>query len=421
MIGISTGWNRPCRSLAGAATRVLALHLRPATAERPRPIHALVLLDVSTSMAGGGKMAGANQAITAVWRELQPGDRMALVVFSSRVRTLLGWVTKGDADDHLVADALISLEVGGTTCLETGLDQAFAMLADCPADEARFLWLVTDGQPTDPNGRPREDVAPILDATRRAVVGGVTLCALGLGDAADYNAPFLRDLADSGRGLFCYAPDPASLTARLQGLLVRARAEGITQARLHLALSPGTTVKAIARIMPEYLPMDLPAATEGIEVVIGTVTRPETVILVEIVHAALFGTRAGPQTLGSVRISGRDGGQEVATEAVPLVLTFVPPDDPRLHAVDAACDELRVAMEIARNAEMRARSHSAAEKLLITSQLVDLSRRTGNLELIAAYEGELVQLSDEGSLSPDQEAAAVEQARVTGRLLQPFD
>ena len=428
MVEITADWDRPCRSLSGATTRFLAVRLRPGAPTHRPPVHALVLLDVSTSMAEGGRMEAAKTAIRTAWQQLRPGDRLALVTFGSTVRPRLDWTMRSDdriqgcgCDESVIDDALAGIVVGGTTCLEAGLAHAFTMLGACPADDPRYLWLVTDGNPTDPKGRAREDVTPFLEEASRAAVDGLTVCALGVGDAQNYNAPFLRDLADRGRGQFCYAPDPTGLATHLGTLLEGAHAIGLTQAKLELTLRPGNTVRAIARIVPDFLPMDLPEGSERWQVTIGPVVRPETVILIEVTSVALLGTKEGKKPVGSVSVTGRCDGADVLAGPVPILLEFATANDPRLHHVHEATEDLRVAMEIARNTEMRSRSASLREKLAITSRLLDLSRRTSNLHLISTYESELAQLSDDRGLTADQETHTVMQARKTGRLLRTPD
>ena len=417
MVAITTHWNRPCRSLSGAASLLVAVRLRPEAPEPSPSVHALVLLDVSTSMAEGGRMAAAKDAVRTAWHQLRPGDRMALVTFGSLVRPRLEWTTRGTVDDAVIDAALAEIEVSGTTCLDAGLAYGFHLLADCPAGSPRHLWLVTDGNPTNPNGRARTDYLPFLEEASRAADAGVSLCALGLGEAENYNAPFLRDLADRGRGQFCYAPQPSGLAAHLGDLLGRARATGLTETRLELTLEPGNSLSAIARILPDYLPMDLPSGDGRWQVTLGPAHQPETVILIELTNVALFGTKAGEQQIGRITVTGRQGATEVRCGPLPLMLTFAAPGDHRIHEVDPVTDDLRVALEIARNTEMRARSDTLAEKLAITSKLVDLSRRTSDLALISTYEAELAQLMAERGLTADQETQTVAQARATSRLL----
>jgi Ca-activated chloride channel family protein len=418
VLTISTEWNQPCRGLAGSQTLYLAVRLRPATTTARGRVRAIILLDASGSMAGD-KLVQARAAIEAAWEAMEAGDTLTVLTFSSRVETALPETVKGQAPDGVVAEALAGVQASGVTLLDEALTQAFRLAADMPADQPRFVWVVTDGDPTNQSGKPLKDLSQLLAVAGQGARQGITVGALGLGNAASYNANFLRDMSDRGGGCFCYAPAPQQLVEQFRERLGAAKDVSATQGELVLRLDPGNQVRTVARMVPEQLPLEGSGAEPHVwRIPLGGIAAPETVVLVELVNAPPLGLSPGSLTIGEVSASARFGSQRLASGPQPLSLEYAPGTSRRIYERNQPIENLRIAFEMARNAALRMESSSLSDKLTATQRLVELSRRTGDAATIARYEQEQRQLEAQQALSPDQEAQAVVDMRATGKL--PF-
>lgn len=415
MLDVIAEWNQPCRGLAGATTLYLGLRIRPRAAGGEVPVHVLVLLDVSTSM-DGPKLNNAKRAVQTVWDQLRPGDRLSLVTFSTRVTPVLEWSEKGRADEAEVLRAISQCQVEGVTLLSSGLGQAIERAGQAPADDPRFIWIVTDGHPTNARGRLVQAVEPYLEAASQGAARGLTIGALGLGDAADYRYQFLRDLADHGQGRFLYTPDPSRLSEELAEQLANAKAVTATQGRVRVELEPGSNLLSAARVIPDYMPFDLPEGRGTWSLPIGPISAPETIVVLEVANA-VFGASEGVREVGQVVVSANVSGQTETTPPTPVRLELCRAGARKIYARNQLMENMRVAMLMGRNAQLRADSDDPEQKLRATEDMADLARATGDLRQAAQLDAEARQLRQSGALSPDQEARAEIDGRRTGAVL----
>jgi Mg-chelatase subunit ChlD len=415
MFEVKAKWNQSCRSLSGAATLYLGVRIRPVVASRAAPVHIVVLLDVSTSM-DGEKLEQAKQAVQAVWEQLNPGDRLSLLTFSTRVGHCLDWAEKGCSRSAEVMAAIENCEVEGVTLLDDGLREAIALAGGAPATDSRFVWLVTDGNPTDRHGRKILDLDPYVAAATEAARQGVVVGALGLGDARNYRHQFLRDLADHGQGAFCYAPDPHQLAAKLSEQLRSVEAVAATRGRIEASFEDGTNLLSAARVVPEYMPLDLPDGQGSWSLALGPISTPETIIMLEVAHTA-FGLQPGSYHVGDLKVSAFFGRERYEAAVIPLNLELASVGSRKVFGRDATMENMRIAFLISRNAQFRANTDDLAEKVRATEEMADLVRETGDMFSATHLEAEAQQLREGLSLSPEQEAQDEANSRRTGPML----
>lgn len=133
-------------SHGGDALRMLLIGVQARDAARPErtPVHVTFALDVSASMAWGGRLDTACRAMTRFVEQLEPYDRVALVAFNETASPIAADVGRFDAE--ALGAALSRLRAGGSTNVADGLRAAYsAALHDSAAGVQRYVVLVTDG------------------------------------------------------------------------------------------------------------------------------------------------------------------------------------------------------------------------------------------------------------------------------------
>ena len=221
-----------------------------------RPRTWVVLDDVSASRGVAERRAQAD-VIDRMLREIDEGDRVAVLTMDSILREL-GPLVRADAIDAKAVRAfLTSDEVGGVgaTDLARGLERATAILAGVDPRDA-FVVYVGDGVVT--AGSEWK-----LAGLREKIAGKATFVGVGIGDGVD--TPTLAALADATGGLV-YTMDLADdlrwrtfdlvaslYTARVTGLgvsLVNGRGQAIAAATYLRAgqLGDGEELELVARV-----------------------------------------------------------------------------------------------------------------------------------------------------------------------------
>jgi len=143
------------------------------------PLNLAVAVDVSGSMSGG-KLEAVQDALLALVDELEDGDRMALVSFTTDARLEMPLSDMDEAGRDRARAVISSFESQDSTCIECGLEIAYGEVA--PTAGAVFVedrvMVFTDAQP---NVRAT-DVDSFLGMARYYAAAdiGVTLFGVGL-------------------------------------------------------------------------------------------------------------------------------------------------------------------------------------------------------------------------------------------------
>ncbi|HLJ55455.1 MAG TPA: VWA domain-containing protein [Chthonomonadaceae bacterium] len=311
---LETGWDRPARSGPEPSQHVLRVRVRPsarAGSARGIPLRLAIALDTSSSMEGD-KIAHARSACRAVLAQLRPEDRISLAGFANEVTPLLDRVP-GGAEAQAAGDRAASeLRAYGVTRAELALDWLEQALPQEPGT-VRLGILISDGRPTDAQGRDIEALGGLLDRAVRLGEAGVALCTVGLGDAANFNTAFLVDLSDRARGAFLYADSPDGLEPQLRARL--AAGQSIAGAGCRLALRPllpGVAIKGCCAIRPEFLPLEISGAGDAVSVPLaGLAADGPTDLLVSVeAPAPGIGDVAGDRPVLAVGLCHGDAGPE---------------------------------------------------------------------------------------------------------------
>jgi VWFA-related protein len=176
------------------AEKVTVSHLAAGVA----PISIVLAIDVSGSMRGDG-LAAAVRGASAFVDRLNPGDRCALIVFGTGVRTVSGFTEDRDS----IKQALAQLKANDArTYLYQAAFDAFDLAATAPTGRAAIV-LLTDGKD---EGSP----LGLQEVVAKATVRDLPVFTLAYGSEADLGT--LRRLAAVSHGRAYVAPSAAMVS-----------------------------------------------------------------------------------------------------------------------------------------------------------------------------------------------------------------
>lgn len=164
-----------------------------------RPSVALAfVIDVSGSMAGGGRLELVKQSLAMLVSQLRSDDRVAIVAFTTDARVVLQPTSGGDTERIL--RAIGTLQPEDTTNAEAGLRLGYQL------ERAQFIEgginrviIATDGVANE----GVTDATTMLNEVGADSSSGIQLVAVGVG-MGNYNDALLEQLADKGQGFYAY-------------------------------------------------------------------------------------------------------------------------------------------------------------------------------------------------------------------------
>jgi hypothetical protein len=322
----------------------------------------------------GSRLAHARRAVAGLVRACDPKDRLIVYSFGSSVTPVLD--TPGGAT---VDTGLAALSASGKTRLDLALGACDMWIRG--RQGPRYIVVLTDGDPTDAEGR-RAAVDPILAQARALGAAGVRTSVVGIGSADGYDASFLRSLADAGGGPCAIGVEPSTLAERL---LSELRGVGAGDVDLSLAVeSDVLTVSEAWRAAPRVQPLT---------VVDGRVTLAAAeagAIGLRLRYRAPLASGRGTRRVGTLRLRQASGPEVEA----PLVLNLVTPNSPDLTTLDPDVDKLRVRVELARTAQLRSTADDAEDQLRHTRKLSELVDALGDPRATARIGDELRRLAE---------------------------
>lgn len=177
------------------------------------PVTAALVLDRSLSMAEAGKLRGAQRAALAFVERMRPGDRTALMPFSSAPARSAGFTD----DQQALRSAVGRLRPDGGTALYDSIASGVDALRDAPG--RRALLALTDGQDCRDDPECPDEYGSAISADEAiayASEAGQPVYVVGLGERgrdgrAGVDEAVLRRIAEDTGGAYFYAPDAARL------------------------------------------------------------------------------------------------------------------------------------------------------------------------------------------------------------------
>jgi len=164
-----------------------------------RPAANLVfLIDVSGSMAAPNKLGLLKSSIQMLSNDLTKNDRVSIVVYAGASGVVLE-PTAGN-NTRKIATALNSLQAGGSTNGEAGIELAYSMAEQSLTDNSiNRIILATDGD-FNVGLRDIDKLKTLIEQKRQS---GIALTTLGFG-SGNYNDYLMEQLANVGNGSYAY-------------------------------------------------------------------------------------------------------------------------------------------------------------------------------------------------------------------------
>jgi Ca-activated chloride channel family protein len=188
----------PSRFGPGKVLLRVGMKAREVDAEDRKDAILTFVIDTSGSMEQDGRLELVKQALRLLVDELDAGDRVGIVAFSSTARRVLE-PCGADHRDRIL-DAIDSLHPENSTNVEQGLELGYAMARRAFKNGAtNRVILCSDGVANTGTTAP----AAILARAEECGKAGITLSSVGVG-MGNYNDVLLEQLADKGHGNYAY-------------------------------------------------------------------------------------------------------------------------------------------------------------------------------------------------------------------------
>lgn len=274
------------------------------------PLNLCLVLDHSGSM-NGRPLKTVKQAAMNLIEKLTPRDRLSVVAFDHRAKTIVPNQTLENTES--VKQQINKLTADGGTAIDEGLKLGMEELAKGKQDTSSQVFLLTDGE------NEHGDNERCLKLAQLASESSITLNTLGFG--THWNQDILENLADTAGGTLSYIEKSDQAVDEFGRLFKRVQSVGLTNAYLFVELAPQVRLaelKPIAQVAPETI--ELPVQEEGDRffVRLGDLMKEERVVLVNLYLGQL---PPGDREIASIQIRYDDpavGETELLSERIPV-------------------------------------------------------------------------------------------------------
>lgn len=269
----------------------------------PEESDMVVVVDTSGSMEGQ-KLHFAQEALLALLRRLSPGDRFALVEYSSYARVLTPLVHVTEDNRRQLENLAYGLQANGSTNMSEGLDSGIRLLNQSShGTRPGRVLLLSDGLANAGDS----SLYGLTQRARTLAQRQFALTTMGIGDDFDENV--MTTLATAGSGAFYYLSKLNYLAEFFDAELNSARNTYARAGELRFSPAYGVTLTSA---------MGLPLSQSGQENVIqlGNIyaSRTRTVWLTLRVPTHALGT----QELGRLSLSYQRHGSPGVVSVGPL-------------------------------------------------------------------------------------------------------
>lgn len=400
MIDLTTAWDRPCRNKFSpiGSEKYLRVRLRPRLTGNGLAAHVALALDVSGSM-NGDLLEEARKGCLAAATLLRPQDRLSVIAFSTRVREILKNQPMESVDMLDLTRRMYALQAEGVTRTDQALNWLGQTL--CPQQGPRFAILATDGYPTDHTGHNLERLDGLTELAQRLGQGGISLSAIGLGDARNFNVALLNDFVNQGRGTLMQADSDGELTDMLRDHFQQAQAVGAEY--VHLTLTPempGLELRAACQIAPAFLPTDRPELRDGSwRIRVNNVRGDVDTDLLFHFHLPVpgFAERGGSRRVLNVAVQAPDPiGQAQVETSIENVSSLTEEQQLNKEVHDA-----RLLWEMNNYQGAIVHSKNLQETSELLQGLQKTAQQAGNAQIAQTAQSQLDQLKASGQIDPN--------------------
>ncbi|MBD2577950.1 VWA domain-containing protein [Oscillatoria sp. FACHB-1406] len=291
------------------------------------PLNLCLVLDHSGSMEGE-PLRTVKSAAIALLEKLNPSDRISLVAFDHRAKTIVP--NQEPSDIGQIERQIEKLRADGGTAIDEGIKLGLEEVSKGKQDNNSQIFLLTDGENEHGDNKRCVKLAEI------ASENSITLNALGFGK--HWNQDVLERIADTAGGALSYIETPEQATNEFGRLFQRAQSVGLTNAHLVFELMPNVRLaelKPIAQVAPETI--ELPVLNEGTQIAVrlGDLMKEERVVLANLYIGRLA---PGRQVIANVQVRYDDpvaGQSGIVSEKVPVFAevqaAYVPSPNPEVQ------------------------------------------------------------------------------------------
>lgn len=297
--------------------------LAEATDAQGAALNLCLILDQSGSM-GGRPMETVKQAAMRVIEKLAPSDRLSVISFDHRARTLIS--NQAVENPGLLRATIAQLEAAGGTAIDEGLRLGIEEFAKGKTDAVSQAMLLTDGE--NEHGSNER----CLKFAKLAADYGLTINSLGFGE--HWNQDVLEQIADAGGGSLSYIERSEDAVASFSQLFERMQTIGLTNAHLIIELGPNIRLadtKPLAQVAPDVIELTPLVADNRIEVRLGDLMVDlDRKVLVNLYIQAL---PPGPHSIAKLQVRYDNpavGGIGLLSEAIPLEITAIADHSPKI-------------------------------------------------------------------------------------------
>jgi Ca-activated chloride channel family protein len=240
-VGVTAVTHRPIADRPGYFMMLLSPRAELSKMQQ-QPRDFVYVIDTSGSMRGK-RITQAKNALKYCLRNLNEGDRFAMINFASTVTKYTNNLQSATPGNLEAARRWVDeLEATGGTAIDDALRDALAMRS---SDEGRTYTMVffTDGQPTWGERNP----VKIMDNVKKRNTGNTRIFSFGVGD--DVNTVLLDGLADATKAVSTYVRESEDIEAKVSSLY--AKISNPVLADLKLDVGEGVT---LSEVYPHQLP-----------------------------------------------------------------------------------------------------------------------------------------------------------------------
>lgn len=414
MLDLSMAWDRPCRNHTTpiGSEKYLRVRLRPRLNGNSLAAHVALALDVSSSM-NGKLLEEARRGCLAAATLLRPQDRLSLIAFSTDVQEVLRDQPMESVDMLELTRKLYALQAAGVTRTDLALD--WLNQAMRPQQGPRFAILATDGFPTSHTGHDLEQLDGLTEVARQLGQAGISLSAIGLGNAKNFNGALLNDIVNQGRGALMQAVSDGELTNLLREHFQQAQAVGAEFVNLTLTPEmPGLELRAACQIAPTFLPMDRPRPDDGSwRVRINNVRSDVDTDMLFHFHLPSpgFAERSGTKRVLTLTAESSDPGAPARAEAsVENVSSLT-----EAQQLNKEVHEARLAWDMNGLQEALFHSKNLLETTELLQEMLKTAEQAGNPQVARTAQIQLNQLKASGQIDPNSSMRMSQTLRNQGR------
>ncbi len=202
------------------------------------PLDLAIVVDRSGSMIGD-KLDEARRAARELVGKLRPGDRVALVSYSTNITIEVPLVDAESGRQSLLS-AIDGLTAVGGTHISGGLETGQQILKGAQSgNRVRRIILLSDGHATAGLTEPAE-LGRLAAQAREA---GITITSMGLG--VDYNEKLMAEIARQGGGNYYFIERSASLSETFDKEFSTLTASIARDAAVVVELAPGVAARQV--------------------------------------------------------------------------------------------------------------------------------------------------------------------------------